>query len=131
KMIQDGILQNRRIEDIRSDLFNKVLPSVFRPELINRFDGVIVFKPLTYEQVHRIAEKILASIRSKLRAQDIQMKITREAVEKLSKLGFDSVYGARPLRRIISEKVENPIAGKILRAEINKGDTVIIRECDI
>ncbi len=131
KMIQDGILQNRKIEDIRVDMMKNILPSIFKPELINRFDGVILFKPLTLENVNQIAARMLAKIRDQLVAQDIEFKITSEAVAKISQIGFDPVYGARPLKRAIQDKIENPIAGKILRGEINKGETLVIREIDL
>ncbi|HDS11504.1 MAG TPA: ATP-dependent Clp protease ATP-binding subunit [Candidatus Wirthbacteria bacterium] len=131
KLIQDGLLQKRDYESIKQELIQAVLPTIFKPELINRFDGTVLFKPLNQEQVHQIAGRLLGKVRDKLRVQDIQFKITKNAVDKLSVMGFDPAYGARPLRRVIQDRVEDPIAAKILRGEINRGETMIVRSADI
>jgi ATP-dependent Clp protease ATP-binding subunit ClpC len=131
KMIQDGLLQKRSIESIKEDLQRQVLPSAFSPELLNRFDGVIVFRPLTPDEVLEITKLMLAKVCDKLREQGIIFKITEEAIQKIASLGFDPIYGARPLRRVVQDKVEDPIAGQILRGEIKQNDTLVVREQDI
>ena len=97
-----------------------------RPELINRFDGVIVFEPLSIENVVEIAKLMLNSVREMLEEKGIGLHIEDEGVRKLAKLGYDPKFGARPLRRLLQNKIENKIANRILSGELKRRDTVII-----
>jgi len=97
-----------------------------RPELLNRFDGIIVFKPLSMANVEAIAGLMLKGIGKMLEAKGIRMKVAREAVKKLARAGFDPKFGARPLRRLLQDKIENVIANKILSGELVRRDTLVI-----
>ena len=126
--IQKQILAGARIENIKPTLINEYLNKVMRPELINRFDGVIVFEPLSRENVVDIAKLMLKSIADMLKEKGINFEAREEGVRILAKLGFDPKFGARPLRRLLQEKVEDIIANKILAGELKRRDTVIVDE---
>jgi ATP-dependent Clp protease ATP-binding subunit ClpB len=88
--------------------------SHFRPEFINRIDEVVVFEPLGREQIAGIAEIQLHHLRQRLAERDLQLELTPEALDKLVAVGYDPVYGARPLKRAIQRWIENPLAQHIL-----------------
>jgi len=98
----------------------------FRPEFLNRIDEVIVFKPLFKKEILQIVDLMLASLNKRLHEKNIHVEATPEAKELIGKLGYDPIYGARPLRRAIQKYVETPLSEKILRGEIKEGDTVLI-----
>ncbi|MEA3398406.1 MAG: ATP-dependent Clp protease ATP-binding subunit, partial [Patescibacteria group bacterium] len=124
--IQKEILSGANIEDIKQALINEHLNKVMRPELINRFDGVIVFEPLSIENVIEITKLMLNSIRKMLEAKGIGLHFEDEGVRKLAQQGYDSKFGARPLRRLLQNKIEDKIANRILSGELKRRDTVII-----
>ncbi len=99
----------------------------FRPEFINRIDEVVVFDPLGKEQIGGIAEIQLARLRSRLAERDLALELTPEALEKLIAVGYDPVYGARPLKRAIQRWIENPLAQQILAGEFAPGATIHAR----
>ena len=97
----------------------KALAKAFSPEFRNRFDSIISFNNLSQENMKHITGKILKDLEEKLKKKKIALHITKEALEKLSKDGYDPHYGARPLSRIIQEKVKKPLAKEILFGELN------------
>ncbi|MCL7461232.1 ATP-dependent chaperone ClpB [Pseudomonas sp. NW5] len=99
----------------------------FRPEFINRIDEVVVFDPLGKEQIGGIAEIQLARLRSRLAERELTLELTPEAREKLIAVGYDPVYGARPLKRAIQRWIENPLAQQILAGEFAAGATIHAR----
>ena len=98
----------------------------FRPEFINRIDETVVFHPLTREQIRSIAQIQLQSLSARLKDKDIELSISDAALDTLGELGFDPVYGARPLKREIQQALENPIAMSILSAEFEPGDRIAV-----
>jgi ATP-dependent Clp protease ATP-binding subunit ClpC len=102
------------------------LRRTFRPELLNRLDEIIVFVPLTPEQIEKIVDLMLARVSEQLTERGIGLQATEAAAKFLAKEGFDPDYGARPLRRTIQRLVENPIARGILQGEYREGDTVAL-----
>lgn len=98
----------------------------FRPELINRFDEVVVFEPLTAEDMVAICKLQIESTRKLLKEQGIGLDLSQKALDQLAKEGFDPVYGARPLRRLIQRSIENPIAIYLIRRTIGPGDTILV-----
>ena len=97
----------------------------FRPEFINRIDDIIVFHPLVREQLHEIAKIQVATLQSRLSDRDLQLNVTDAVIEKLTNVGFDSVFGARPLKRAIQVHLENPLAQEILSGRFAPSDTII------
>ncbi|MEA3463862.1 MAG: ATP-dependent Clp protease ATP-binding subunit [Patescibacteria group bacterium] len=124
--IQEQIANGANIKKIKQVLINEHLNKAIRPELINRFDGVIVFKPLSMENVAEIAKLMLNKIKKMLETKGISLRAEEEGVRKLAEQGFDPKFGARPLRRLLQERVENIIANKILVGELSRRDIVVI-----
>ncbi|MGA4448394.1 ATP-dependent chaperone ClpB [Ectopseudomonas chengduensis] len=98
--------------------------SHFRPEFINRIDEVVVFEPLGREQIAGIAEIQLQRLRGRLAERELSLELTPEALDKLIAVGYDPVYGARPLKRAIQRWIENPLAQQILAGNFAPGATV-------
>jgi ATP-dependent Clp protease ATP-binding subunit ClpB len=98
----------------------------FRPEFINRIDETVVFHPLTQEQIREIAQIQLQSLTERLKEKDIEISISDSAMDTLGALGFDPVYGARPLKREIQQAIENPVAMSILAGEFEPGDRILV-----
>ncbi len=99
---------------------------IFSPEFLNRFDGVVVFEPLTEENLIKIAELMLEDLVSALKEKQIELKITPQLCQKLTKDGYDPALGARPMRRIIGLSLGDTISRSILAGEIKKGDTITL-----
>lgn len=105
----------------------KVLEEVkhyFRPEFLNRIDEIIVFKPLLKKDIIQIVDLMISSLNKRLVDRNIKVELTQEAKDLLIKLGYDPVYGARPMRRAVQKYIETPLSEKILRREVKEGDTV-------
>uniref|UniRef100_A0A0E0NAT1 Clp R domain-containing protein n=1 Tax=Oryza rufipogon TaxID=4529 RepID=A0A0E0NAT1_ORYRU len=98
----------------------------FRPEFLNRIDEYIVFQPLDTTEINRIVEIQLNRVKNRLRQQKIHLQYTPEAVEHLGSLGFDPNYGARPVKRVIQQMVENEIALSVLKGDFKEDDTVLV-----
>ena len=113
-------------EEIREAVIGE-LKKLFRPEFLNRVDDIIVFNKLTQEEIKEIAGKLLENLKARLKAVDIDAEFTDEAVTEISNEGYDDTYGARPLRRAITSKIEDALSEKMLENEIKKGDHIV---CD-
>ncbi len=98
----------------------------FKPELINRIDNIVIFNKLSSQVLKDIAKKMLADLNKNLRASDIELKFTTSTLNYLVKNGTNDDFGARPLRRLITNKIEDELADKILRGEIKSGDKVLV-----
>ncbi len=98
----------------------------FRPEFLNRIDEVILFHRLTRENLRGIAERQVALLRRRLAQREMALRLTTAAEDQLARDGYDPVYGARPLKRLIQQQVENPLARRILAGEFVPGDTVVV-----
>jgi ATP-dependent Clp protease ATP-binding subunit ClpA len=100
---------------------------LYTPELLNRFDEVIVFRPLNQEEIASVTRLIVNELSSKLAIQDIVLTVTSDAITKISKDGFNHEFGARPLRRFVQSNIEDVIAKKMLSGEVNRGDTIEVK----
>ncbi|MFT3896950.1 MAG: ATP-dependent chaperone ClpB [Thermomonas sp.] len=101
-----------------------VVQAHFRPEFINRLDDIVVFHPLDKQQIKRIARIQLKGLEKRLAERGIGIELTDKAFDLLGNVGFDPVYGARPLKRAIQQQIENPLASRILGGDFGSGDTV-------
>jgi len=101
----------------------------FRPEFLNRIDGTVVFHALTKEHIKQIVDLMLREVWKELAEKAIKMEVTDAAKELLGEKGFDPVFGARPLRRVIQDLVEDPLSEAILREDFKTGDTVLV-DCE-
>lgn len=113
-------------KNIRSNVMDE-LKKMFRPEFLNRIDDIIVFNQLTEEEIGEIALVMLEGLKKRLAQNDITAEVDESAVKLLAKEGFDPVYGARPLRRAITAKVEDLFAEEMLDGKIENGDSVVIK----
>ncbi|MBV8801459.1 MAG: ATP-dependent chaperone ClpB [Gammaproteobacteria bacterium] len=102
----------------------EVVGKYFRPEFLNRIDEVVVFHPLDKEQIELIADIQIQRLRSRLIEREMYLTLTKGAMDYISEAGYDSVYGARPLKRAIQQYIENPLAQEILSGKFAPGDTV-------
>ncbi len=98
----------------------------FKPEFLNRIDSVIVFHPLDKEQIREIVDLMLASVTKQLAEKEIKLRVSEEAKDFLGKKGYDEVYGARPLRRVIQDMLEDRISDDILRGNFKAGDIICV-----
>jgi ATP-dependent Clp protease ATP-binding subunit ClpC len=112
-------------EEMRKKLMDS-LRRVFRPEFINRLDSVIVFRPLNKEDIKQIVELELKKVADRLEEHSIELEPTAEALEKLAELGFDPEMGARPLRRVIQNKVEDPLSDAVLSGDFKEQECVLV-----
>ncbi|AOS96900.1 Chaperone protein ClpB [Microbulbifer aggregans] len=120
---EDELDSEIRYQQMKSAVM-EVVGDHFRPEFINRIDEVVVFHPLGREQVREIAEIQLDHLRRRLADRDLNLEISDELLNKLSEVGFDPVYGARPLKRAIQMWLENPLAQEVLAGKFAPGDTI-------
>ena len=112
-------------ESIRARVMNE-LKNRFKPEFLNRLDDIIMFKPLTSNEITKIIDIFLMSIEDRLKDRNINLKVTQGAKELMAKEGYDPVYGARPLKRYIENTLETQIAKEIIRGNVNFGDTIVV-----
>ena len=121
KLIWEKIQEDVADEYLRVRLIEYIFrEGIFRPEFFNRFDSTIIFRPLTRENLIKIAELMLVQLKKRLAQKDILFDFGPDLIEKIAKLGYEPVNGARPMRRIIQKRVEDLIAKKILKEEIKK-----------
>ncbi len=122
------IIQEKAGEENYEDMKSAVMEVVgthFRPEFINRVDEVVVFHPLAENQIQGIARIQIDNLAQRLQDQDMKLEIAEDAMQLLAEVGYDPVYGARPLKRAIQRLIENPLAQKLLKGEFMPGDTIV------
>jgi ATP-dependent Clp protease ATP-binding subunit ClpA len=116
-------------EKMKEEVFEEV-KAVFRPEFINRVDDVIVFHALSREDLVQIVDLLVAKVRRRLADQEMDLEVSPEAREHLAEEGYDPAFGARPLRRLITRVLANPIANRILNRDFGPGDTIEVGFAD-
>lgn len=116
-------MQGEDFEALKSTLID-VVGAHFRPEFVNRVDELVVFHPLTESQIEGIAAIQLSRLNKRLAENSLSLQISDEAMKKLAEVGFDPVYGARPLKRAIQRSIENPLAESILSGQYSSGDVI-------
>jgi len=137
KLIQEEMVKKSKVDNkkkSKNDDFQVIKEKVmaellkfFRPELVNRFDEVIVFEPLKYEHMAEIVKLQLKGLAKLLEDQEIGFYYHDEVVEEVVQEGFDPFYGARPLKRVIQNIIENPISNLIIEGKVKKGDVIKVR----
>jgi ATP-dependent Clp protease ATP-binding subunit ClpB len=106
------------------------LRQAFRPEFLNRVDDVIIFHPLSKEQLRGIVEIQLRGLRHRLADRDLRLEVSPAAMDFLAEQGYDPVYGARPLKRTLQRLLQDPLAMRILEGEFREGDTIRVEVGD-
>ena len=130
-IIMTSNLGSHKIQEMAGDSYEEIKAAVmnsvnqhFRPEFVNRIDEIVVFHPLGQEQMAGIADIQLSRLRKRLQERDMDIVLSDEAMTKLIAVGYDPVYGARPLKRAIQQAIENPLSVKLLSGEFVAGDTI-------
>ena len=108
------------------DLAMNALREVFRPEFINRVDDIVVFGTLQKEQIGEILELQLVQLRKRLASREVELELTLEVKELLCDEGFDPMYGARPLKRTLQNRIQNPLASILLQGAFVPGDKIVV-----
>ena len=117
--------QEQAYEKMKENLLGE-LKKTFRPEFLNRVDGVVVFHSLTREQIRKIVDLMLTSVTQQLTEKGVKLEVTEAAKDFLGEKGYDEVFGARPLRRVIQDMVEDKLSEDLLRGKFQSGDTVVV-----
>ena len=122
----DGISEDGSIKEEAANLVMNDLRGHFRPEFLNRLDEIIMFKPLTKDNIGHIVDLMMKDLNERLSDREISLELTPEAKDYIIEGGYDPVYGARPLKRFLQKHVETLAAREILSGEIHEGDTILI-----
>ena len=118
---EDGSIRPEAQEAVMAELRRS-----FRPEFLNRLDEIILFRPLTRENLNSIIDLMVESLRKRLKDRDLDLELTDAAKEMIIERGYDPLYGARPLRRVLQSSVETLVARTILRGDISAGSTITV-----
>ncbi|WPC42276.1 ATP-dependent chaperone ClpB [Clostridium sp. JS66] len=121
------LLENKEISGVEQHIRDRVMSEMksrFKPEFLNRLDDIILFKPLSTEEIKDIISIFIEDIRKRLKEKNISLKITEAAKRLMAEEGYDPVYGARPLKRYIENVLETSIAKKIIKGDVYEGCTV-------
>ena len=124
ELIHEGI-QNNHFDEIKGTVMESVLQH-FRPEFVNRIDDTVIFHPLAQKNIRQIANIQLQSLFARLAEKGFDMTLTDIALDRLAEAGFDPVFGARPLRRVIQQQIENALAQYMLSGDIVPGQAFVV-----
>ncbi len=126
-LIWEKVNEGEKRELIKDDLFSHFFKrNLFRPEFLNRFDSVVIFKPLGQEELLEIADLMFEDLKENMQQKEITVTVPPSVKERVVELGYDPAFGAREMRRVIQEKVENVLAEALLSEDIGRGDKVKI-----
>lgn len=123
--IQELTRRGASQDEVRARV-NEELRDYFRPEFLNRLDEIIVFHPLGQEHLHSIVEIQLQQLRKPLDERKISLELTPSALSQLAEEGYDPIYGARQLKRVIQQRLQNPLAMKLLQGEFKEGEHILV-----
>src|SRR3989338_6064306 len=124
-LIWDMVQQGKDVAALQKEVVDAIRQQgVFAPEILNRFDAIVVFEPLDKEKLHEVAKLLLEELAKNLKKQEIELVITEELIAKVVDMGYDPVMGARPMRRAITDHVEQVIARKLLEGSLKRGGRV-------
>ncbi len=128
ELIRQDIEKDRKLDIIKNELLDYLFKEkIFRPEFINRFDGVVVFKPLSRQNLMDISVLMLGKIVSGLKDKGINLEITEKLKKRIVELSYSPQFGAREMKRVIQNKIENLLATALLSGDIKRGDRIIIK----
>lgn len=127
-VIREAISRNIPYIQVKERLVDYLIKNnLFRPELINRFTGVIAFSPLSLPEINQVAQLLINKLAADVKTnKNITLQVADDALAELARQGYDPEMGARPMERVIQEKIENLLADKILKNELKKGDNFIV-----
>jgi ATP-dependent Clp protease ATP-binding subunit ClpC len=130
--IRERIDAGEELESFEQEFTNDLIAAgVFKPELLNRFDEIVLFRPLNKEELGQVVKIMVAEVNKTISNQKIQVQLEDEAARMLVDEGYDPRLGARPMRRMVTRRVEDAVAELILRGEAKPGDTVVLTAADL
>ena len=124
--ILDGIDENGMLSSQTKEQVQSLLRAHFRPEFLNRIDDTVMFTPLSRDQVRSIVDLLLNRLRERLKEKQLNLRLTDAAFDRLMDLGYDPIYGARPMKRVLQSKVETLVARKLIAGDILPGQTIVV-----
>ncbi len=131
-MIREGLAKNRDWQDLKEEVFESLQKKgIFTPEFLNRFDEVVMFKPLTQDNLRQIAKNIIAKMIKDFESKGYLIEINKDVLNILIEKGYQPEFGARPMRRAIQDILENFLADKIIKDEIKKGEKFVVNKQDL
>lgn len=131
-IIYEAVQRGEKLSEKKQEVIDAIIKQgIFRPELLNRFDGVVLFQPIDNAHLRDIAKLMLEKFRSRIRTRGIDFEITEDLVDYLMKYGNDPKFGARPMNRAIQDMVEQKIADKIIKGVIKPGEKVALGREDL
>ena len=125
-LLLEGVDDQGNIEQETKSNIKSLLRGHFRPEFLNRIDDIVLFSPLTSDDMHGIVDKFMDELALRLETQDIELKVSDATKDWLAQEGYDPIYGARPLRRFITKNIENPLAKALINGEILPNTQVLL-----
>ena len=125
-LILDNALQGKSFNDEVKENISERLRQLFKPEFLNRIDEIVYFDALKLSDLAQIVDISVAYLKDLLKERNITLEITPDAKEKLSTLGYNPMYGARPLKRVISRYIETPLSKLLLKGVFGDGDKILI-----
>lgn len=126
RYVQEAMMRGDTIENIRQTLIRTELKQYYRPEFLNRFDGIVLFKPLERQELGQIARLMLQRVAQNLEERGVGFRVEEAAIDRLVEVGYDPEFGARPMRRAIQELVEDKLAELVLGAKLKRRDVVVL-----
>jgi ATP-dependent Clp protease ATP-binding subunit ClpC len=130
--IRQRIEKGEQLESFEHEFIDHLINGgSFKPELLNRFDDIVLFRPLNQSELGQIVGLMVTEVNRTLEAQKVKVELTETAVAALVQAGYDPRLGARPMRRMVQRTVEDAVAGRILRQEAKSGDTIKLDTSDL
>ncbi len=127
ELIFEMVRRGKNLLDQKEEIIDKIVNTgVFRPELINRFDATVIFHPLSFFELKKIAGLMLKKLKKRLSEKGIELLITENVSSAVAEMGSNEIFGARPMTRFIQDKIEEPIARKIISGEVSGGSQIEI-----
>lgn len=127
KIILESIKENTKWQEVKQKIMDYIFAErIFQPEFVNRFDGFVVFSPLNKQNLMDIAQLQLAKLNKNLKEKGAQLVITEELKKKVVELGYNPIFGAREMRRVIQDKIENNLASALLSGQVKRGSNISI-----
>jgi ATP-dependent Clp protease ATP-binding subunit ClpA len=131
RLILDTVQHRKDLSHLSAEIINHIIKAgTFKPELINRFDSTVIFEPLNQSEQVEVARLMLNELYGRMTERGFELTVSDELIHKLVAIGYNPEFGARPLRRIIQDVLEEKIAHKIIADEVHKGDTIALDVSD-
>jgi ATP-dependent Clp protease ATP-binding subunit ClpB len=125
EMMSESTLDERAYERVKAEVLSVVVRH-FSPEFVNRIDETVVFHPLQAAQIRAIADIQIALLNKRLQDNDLRIEVSERVLDKIARLGYDPVYGARPLKRAIQNWLENALAQQVIKGDYEAGDCIVV-----